>query len=263
MEKDILAYYNYTNNNIYINVSGMAYPYSYYISGISIILKNGSYIVYDSYSGGSNSLQIIVKGANNRITTYNSLPVSLTPNSSALIIVSNIKSNPIGISISVVNGKSIASIPVENVQQIISALKTSGVVYIVPPVTKIITNKYFNVTFNINFINSTSVHVIGNGQVKGDDYNWSVSFDEQTKSNIGYVYKKGTNDNTINFSNGTNITFTSVPSGYYYYYNISDLYFYNNTQIDYICYPNPSSGILFVNQNTNVSITYTCPKPHD
>ncbi|MGC9182756.1 hypothetical protein [Caldisphaera sp.] len=259
MEKDIFAYYNYTNNNIYINVSGMVYPYSYYISGISVILKNGSYITFDSYSGGSNSLQIIVKGTNNKITTYNSLPVSLAPNSSALIIISNVKSDPIGISVSVANGKAIASIPVENVQQIISALRGTGVIYIVPPVSKIITNKYFNVSFNIIYVNNFNP-----GQILYDNYNWSVSFDEQTKINMGYVIFA--NNYYIHFSNNTNITFIFVPSGYYYYYNISDLYFYHQYQtnkgvttiVDYICSPNPSSGILLVNQNINVSITYNC-----
>ncbi|MFP3295843.1 MAG: hypothetical protein RXN81_06930, partial [Caldisphaera sp.] len=100
MEKDILAYYNYTNNKIYINVSSMAYPYSYYISGISIILKNGSYITFDQYSRVSNILNVIVKYANGNQKNYNYLPVSMNPNSSALIIINNINSNPLGISIS-------------------------------------------------------------------------------------------------------------------------------------------------------------------
>ncbi len=79
---------------------------------------------------------------------------------------------------------------------------------------------------------------------------------------MGYVIFA--NKNYIYFSNNTNITFIFVPSGYYYYYNISDLYIYQNqtnkgvTTVDYICSPNPSSGILLVNQNINVSIIYNC-----
>ena len=272
MEKDIFAYYNYTNNNIYINVSGMVYPYSYYISGISVILKNGSYITFDSYSGGSNSLQIIVKGSNNKITTYNSLPVSLAPNSSALIIISNVKSDPIGISVSVVNGKAIASIPVENVQQILSALRGTGVIYVVPPVSKIITNKYFNVSFlitEVNILNKT-VFTPANSPY---NYTWSVSFDLNTKANSGIT---GTGTSVpatvthqtaifytiISFSNGNNVTFIKIPSGYYYYYNVSNLYFWitinKHKYYNFTCYANPSNGIIFVNQNTNISITYNC-----
>lgn len=249
MEKDILAYYNYTNNNIYINVSGMAYPYSYYISGVSVILKNGSYLIYDTYTK-SNNLQILVKSANG-VITYNSLPVSVPLNSSALIIIKNVISQPTGISISVVNGKAIASIPVENIQQLISALRSTGVVYIVPPVKTIITNKYFNVSFNIVNLSYPPPESIISG-----NYNWSVSFYMKTKYNIGII---DVNGNHISFSNGSNITFTNIPSGYYYYYNISNLYIITNKNY-YICYPNPSSGVILVNQNTNVSIIYTCNK---
>jgi hypothetical protein len=243
MEKDILAYYNYTNNKIYINVSSMAYPYSYYISGISIILKNGSYITFDQYSRVSNILNVIVKYANGNQKNYNYLPVSMNPNSSALIIINNINSNPLGISISVVNGKSIAVIPVENLQQLISSLIARGVVNVVPP-TKVVYNKYFNVTFSIismiwyqgippSYSNST----------------WSVSMYYQTLSS--YVLIKG------NSYYAPNITFSNVPSGYYYYYNVSNIIFPGKNNY-YICYPDPPSGIILVNQNTLVNITYNC-----
>ena len=242
MEKDILAYYNYTNNKIYINVSSMAYPYSYYISGISIILKNGSYITFDQYSRVSNILNVIVKYANGNQKNYNYLPVSMNPNSSALIIINNINSNPLGISISVVNGKSIAVIPVENLQQLISSLIARGVVNVVPP-TKVVYNKYFNVTFSI-------INIIGYQGSSGSNSNWSVSMYYQTKT--GYI--NITNSNSRNFSR-SNITFSNVPSGYYYYYNVSNIIL---SKKNLICYPNPSSGIILVNQNTFVNITYNC-----
>lgn len=243
MEKDILAYYNYTNNKIYINVSSMAYPYSYYISGISIILKNGSYITFDQYSRVSNILNVIVKYANGNQKNYNYLPVSMNPNSSALIIINNINSNPLGISISVVNGKSIAVIPVENLQQLISSLIARGVVNVVPP-TKVVYNKYFNVTFSIismiwyqgippSYSNST----------------WSVSMYYQTLSS--YVLIVGI------YYYAPNITFSNVPSGYYYYYNVSNIIIPGKNYY-YICYPDPPSGIILVNQNTLVNITYNC-----
>jgi len=240
MEKDILAYYNYTNNKIYINVSSMAYPYSYYISGISIILKNGSYITFDQYSRVSNILNVIVKYANGNQKNYNYLPVSMNPNSSALIIINNINSKPLGISISVVNGKSIAVIPVENLQQLISSLIARGVVNVVPP-TKVVYNKYFNVTFSI-------INIIGYQGSPSSNSNWSVSMYYQTKT--GYI--SITNSSTFSASN---IKFSNVPSGYYYYYNVSNIIL---SKKNLICYPNPSSGIILVNQNTFVNITYNC-----
>jgi hypothetical protein len=240
MEKDILAYYNYTNNKIYINVSSMAYPYSYYISGISIILKNGSYITFDQYSRVSNILNVIVKYANGNQKNYNYLPVSMNPNSSALIIINNINSNPLGISISVVNGKSIAVIPVENLQQLISSLIARGVVNVVPP-TKVVYNKYFNVTFSI-------INIIGYQGSSGSNSTWSVSMYYQTKT--GYI-----NINSSSKFRASNIRFSNVPSGYYYYYNVSNIIL---SKKNLICYPNPSSGIILVNQNTFVNITYNC-----
>jgi len=247
MEKDILAYYNYTNNKIYINVSSMAYPYSYYISGISIILKNGSYITFDQYSRVSNILNVIVKYANGNQKNYNYLPVSMNPNSSALIIINNINSNPLGISISVVNGKSIAVIPVENLQQLISSLIARGVVNVVPP-TKVVYNKYFNVTFSIiNMIWYQGIpHSYSNST-------WSVSMYYQTLSS--YVLIVGNYYHAYYYA--PNITFSNVPSGYYYYYNVSNIIIPGNNYY-YICYPDPSSGIILVNQNTLVNITYNC-----
>ena len=249
MEKDILAYYNYTNNKIYINVSSMAYPYSYYISGISIILKNGSYITFDQYSRVSNILNVIVKYANGNQKNYNYLPVSMNPNSSALIIINNINSNPLGISISVVNGKSIAVIPVENLQQLISSLIARGVVNVVPP-TKVVYNKYFNVTFSIiNMIWHINIIEYQGIPFSNSNFTWSVSMYYQTLSS--YVPIGG------NYNHAPNITFSNVPSGYYYYYNVSNIIIPGKNYY-YICYPDPSSGIILVNQNTLVNITYNC-----
>ncbi|PMP88280.1 MAG: hypothetical protein C0172_02980 [Caldisphaera sp.] len=268
IEKDIFSYYYYNGSYIFINVTNNVYPYGYYISGISVILSNGSYITYDQYSGASNSLNITVKGVNGGVATYNFLPVPMNPNYSALIIIKNIKSNPIGISISVANGKAIASIPVENLQQILSALRGTGVIYVVPPVSKIITNKYFVVNFTIVDINPYDITYsqTHNESNKGY-YSWNVSFYYTTKYINGTLYyqnslfKEQSSVNNLYLSNGYNITYTNVPSGYYYYYNISDLYLYSssNKQTEIICYPNPASGIILVNQNIFINITYNCP----
>jgi len=153
----------------------------------------------------------------------------------------------LGISISVVNGKSIAVIPVENLQQLISSLIARGVVNVVPP-TKVVYNKYFNVTFSI-------INMIWYQGIPPSYSNstWSVSMYYQTLSSyvlIGGIYYYA-------HYYAPNITFSNVPSGYYYYYNVSNIIIPGKNYY-YICYPDPPSGIILVNQNTLVNITYNC-----
>ncbi|MEB3691247.1 MAG: hypothetical protein G5Z43_001371 [Caldisphaeraceae archaeon] len=287
LEKSLLAYYNYNDTILYITLHSGLFPYSYYISGISIILNNGSYLIFDQSSNNSN-LNITVN--ENRIqTSYNSLPVVMVPNSSALIEIKNLESAPVGVSISVKNGEAVAAISAKNLEQLASSLLPQ----IIVPSTKLVYNKKFNVTFQV-------VRFIGiPANVKFTE-SFSVSFDNATKTATGYdeninVYNKTKEtyhnttiiyyiiiqkiiiqkiiqnntviiqNNTYNYTysevSGLRVTFYNISSGKYYYYNISSIPVAINGQRG-LCVPYPQTGIILVNRNTYVNITYICNVPN-
>ena len=278
LEKSLLAYYNYNDTTLYITLHSGLFPYSYYISGISIILNNGSYLIFDQSSNNSN-LNITVN-ENGIQASYNSLPVAMVPNSSALIEIKNLKSAPVGVSISVKNGEAVAAISAKNIEQLASSLLPQ----IIVPSTKLVYNKKFNVTFQV-------VRFIGipaNANLKGT---FSVSFDNATKAIIGYfeninVYNKSTEtyyyiiiiynvitirnitiqNNTYNYTytevSGLRVTFYNIPSGRYYYYNISSIPVIINGQRVGLCVPYPQTGLILVNENTYVNVTYICNVPN-
>jgi len=273
LEKSLLAYYNYNDTTLYITLHSGLFPYSYYISGISIILSNGSYLIFDQSSNNGN-LNITVN-ENGIQASYNSLPVTMVPNSSALIEIKNLKSAPVGVSISVRNGEAVAAISAKNIEQLASSLLPQ---IIVPP-TKLVYNKKFNVTFQV-------VRFIGiPADVNFTGY-FSFSFNNVTKTVIGSdeninVYNKSTEtyyyytyyyiiiitiqNNTYNYTytkvSGLKVTFYNISSGRYYYYNISSAPVKINGQTVGICIPYPQTGLILVNENTYINVTYICNVP--
>ena len=273
LEKSLLAYYNYNDTTLYITLHSGLFPYSYYISGISIILSNGSYLIFDQ-SNNNGNLNITVN-ENGIQASYNSLPVAMVPNSSALIEIKNLKSAPVGVSISVKNGEAIAAISAKNIEQLASSLLPQ---IIVPP-TKLVYNKKFNVTFqavrfigipaNVNFTGYFSFSFNNvTKTITGSDENINV-YNKSTETYYYYTYYYiiiiTIQNNTYNYTytkvSGLKVTFYNIPSGRYYYYNISSAPVIINGQRVGICIPYPQTGLILVNENTYVNVTYICNVP--
>ena len=273
LEKSLLAYYNYNDTTLYITLHSGLFPYSYYISGISVILNNGSYLIFDQ-SNNNGNLNITVN-ENGIQKSYNSLPVTMVPNSSALIEIKNLESAPVGVSISVKNGEAVAAISAKNIEQLASSLLPQ----IIVPSTKLVYNKKFNVTFQV-------VRFIGIPANVNFTGHFSFSFNNVTKTVTGYdeninVYNKSTEtyyyytyyyiiiitiqNNTYNYTytkvSGLKVTFYNISSGRYYYYNISSAPVIINGQRVGICIPYPQTGLILVNENTYVNVTYICNVP--
>ncbi|MEB2793467.1 MAG: hypothetical protein G5Z42_03270 [Caldisphaeraceae archaeon] len=259
LEKSLLAYYNYNDTTLYITLHSGLFPYSYYISGISIILSNGSYLIFDQSSNNGN-LNITVN-ENGIQKSYNSLPVTMVPNSSALIEIKNLESAPVGVSISVRNGEAVAAISAKNIEQLASSLLSK----IIVPSTKLVYNKKFNVTFQVVRFIGIPASINTNEIFLGT---FSVSFNNATKTATGYdeninvydysyYYGQYVYDYSYTEISGLKITFYNIPSGKYYYYNISS----EPVIIGGIagqCVPYPQTGLILVNGNTYVNITYIC-----